>query len=559
MSVPIDYVYLLTGEIAEENLKLLVKSYDFLRVITAPVSVASFITKNQVLSLVEEKPKLKHGVIILPGMVKWDVNTFGNDHELNIIGGPRNINKIKNLGKKLQKIIDSGTKLTLKTVFDTIASLRVSNREKRMDYFNIIKERKELFTRIKNIDDESLSMINDLNFDVNINLEKLFTRPYRNFIIPKSEIFVGKDFPPALMAEIINAPEKEYQELKQQISYFLKSGADIIDIGTSPGKVQGERIEEIFKFIKDEFPEVITSIDSLEEKEIFAAIENGARCILSIDLGNREILSSLDKDLVLVLIPTNMKQGYFPASPTKRVEKLKSLIDAVQEEGFSNLLVDPILNSPINPGIVQALESFILYNQLEGEKWDIPFFIGGSNVSEMIDSASTGVNAMLATIGIELGAGMLFTTEDSAKCLGSTKEFREVRHMVFNAKIHHTYPKQTGFSTFNIKQEKSVLPSFYYSPDQAVKVNIKNEKYQKDPSSVYFKIMVDHYRDLIIVGGFQDDELIRVYEGVNAKTLGKKILADYPKLTREHVLYLGRELATAELHLKHHAVYIQDE
>ncbi|MEX2758177.1 MAG: dihydropteroate synthase, partial [Candidatus Sigynarchaeota archaeon] len=422
-------IWLVTGELAEKNISVLAAKNPSVRSITAPVSVASFITSKDVKKLVADNPDMASGIIVLPGMIRWNTAPLEDELGAIIVKGPCNAAELHQFIKGVVNIAKEHAGASRQELSMLIANLKRTKEQDREGYRAILEERAALLDRPGR---PPSPVQHEENQRV---LDKLHVQG-RNFRVAGSKFVIGKDFPPAIMAEIINAAAKPATEIDSQVEYFLASGADIIDVGATPGKHDPEALAAIVARIKKQW-RCIVSIDSLDEKEILASVDAGASIVLSIDEGNAGILPSLDKETALVIIPTNVKAGTFPTTPNERVGTLARLVKRARELGFTRIVADPILNSPIVPGFAISLEAFNKFAQaaVTDPDLDVPLFIGGSNVTEMIDTDSTGVNALLAVIGAELGAGILFTSEDSAKCIGSVKELRAERDMAFYASL----------------------------------------------------------------------------------------------------------------------------
>ncbi len=67
------------------------------------------------------------------------------------------------------------------------------------------------------------------------------------------------------------------------------------------------------------------------------------------------------------------------------------------------------------------------------------------NVTELLDSDSVGVNALLGGIAMELGASVLFTPEESGKTIGSVNQLSITSDMMFLAKNRGSYPEGSGY------------------------------------------------------------------------------------------------------------------
>ncbi|MHA1792964.1 MAG: DUF4346 domain-containing protein [Promethearchaeota archaeon] len=553
-------IWLISGEIALDSLRKIVNKNDDIKILIAPVSVAAFLTMKHLKKLVNEHPELHDGLIIIPGMAKINVNEIMDSLRVNVIKGPKNLNDLPRFLSHLKDLIKRNKDVDISEFIEIFQKEEHEKENFYQEYLNITIERKRVFKDVINLGQHS----GPIKFKENASISSNFKNVHRNFFIKDDDLIIGKDFPPVIMAEIINAPELEMSEVEKQIRFFLKEGAEIIDVGCTPGRSKPARIREIISFVKEKFNCPI-SIDSLDEDEILAGVESGASIVLSIDQGNKDVLASLDPGVAIVIIPTNVRKGILPKDARKRAEIIADLILEAQDQGFKKIVADPILNSPIIPGIIPSIDAFIQFSQMakQNSSLDVPLFIGGSNVTEMIDTDSTGVNSILATIGIELGAGILFTTEDSAKCLGSVHELAAARDLVYHAKIKNTYPKDLGHDALIVKKKAKPVLMFNKDDNKVDLIEASNSdslsSYTLDPSGIYFKIMVDHEEHCIHVGVFKRKQMIMLFKGDSAEYLGKKILRTLSGLSKEHSLYLGRELARAEDSLHYFSAYIQDD
>ncbi len=554
-------IWLVTGELAEKSLSGVIAKFPSVRIAVAPVTVASFLTSANVKNLVADRPAMASGVIILPGLIRWNPAPLEDELDAIIVKGPRNAVELHQFIKSVVAITKEHPNASRKELSRLIGALQRSREQEREGYLAVLQERAALL-------DAVTSPPPAVQYEENRLALPQLRVPGRNFRVAGSKFVIGKDFPPAIMAEVINAAGKPASEIDAQVEYFLASGADIIDVGATTGKKDPEALAAIVAAIKERW-HCIVSIDSLDEKEILAAVDRGASMVLSIDEGNVGILPSLDVGTALVIIPTNVKAGTFPSSPAERVAALTRVIKRARGLGFTRLVADPIINSPIIPGFVESLEAFTAFSRAarDDPDLDVPLFIGGSNVTEMIDTDSTGVNALLAVIGAELGAGILFTSEDSAKCIGSVKEMRAARDLAFHARLKGVQPKDLPFDAFNVKKKHKTIPSFDIPAKGAAPGSSVIDadapgaarQFRSDPSGTYFKFMVDHARGRIFAAAFNNSGMVHVFQGKTAESIGKEILALYDDLTQSHVLYIGRELARAEDSLAHGAVYVQDE
>jgi len=372
---------------------------------------------------------------------------------------------------------------------------------------------------------------------------------------------IGNNLPPPIIAEIVNCPEKSNEAIIRKVKHYIESGADVIDIGCVTNKQYPERVKEIVKLIRNNFNTLI-SIDSMERSEITAAVDEGVDLILSLDLGNYKDFLHLPREIPIVILPTNIKAAYFPKEPEIRVKNLFKLTQELKQNGFKKLIADPLLETPITPGICNSLEAYFLYKKQVtkdvNKNLELPLFFGISNVVELMDIDSVGINGLLSSIAIELDMGILFTVEHSTKLMEGVRELKECVKLNYISKYKSTPPINHGINVFKAKGKTSqALPEIDTS--DLINVEEKVLDYKPDKSG-YFKFHVNPYTKKIYVLFFSNDDiLLKTLIGNNAEALSKKILELNLTTNLEHANYIGRELAKAELCLNFGKPFLQDE
>jgi len=372
---------------------------------------------------------------------------------------------------------------------------------------------------------------------------------------------IGNNLPPPIIAEIVNCPEKSNEAIVRKINHYIESGADIIDIGCIANRPYPDRIKEIVQLIRNNF-NVLISIDSMEKSEILAAVDEGVDLILSLDLGNYKDFLSLPRDIPIVILPTNINEAYFPKEPDIRVKNIFNLTQELQQNGFKKLIADPLLETPITPGICNSLETYFLYKKQVtkeiNKNLELPLFFGISNVVELMDIDSVGINGLLASIAVELDMGILFTVEHSTKMTGGVRELKESVKLNYISKYKRTPPINHGINVFKAKGKTSqALPEF--DRTDAIFVKDYASGYIPDKNG-YFKFYVNHYTKEIYVLFYSNQKiLLKTLIGNKAETLSKKVLELNLTTNIQHINYLGRELNKAEFCLLTGKPYIQDE
>jgi dihydropteroate synthase-like protein len=369
-------------------------------------------------------------------------------------------------------------------------------------------------------------------------------------------LIIGRNLPPPIIAEIVNCTDKSDESIIKKVKHFIDSGADIIDIGCVSNKPNPLRVKEIIQILRKNF-NILISIDSMDNSEILAAVDMNIDMILSLDIGNYKDFVEIPKDIPIVILPTNIREGIFPRNPEIRIEKLQTLTKILKNHGFTKLIADPLLETPISPGICNSLETYFLYKKLPPED-QLPLFFGISNVVELMDIDSVGINGLLASIAVELDMGILFTVEHSPKLFGGVGELKESIRLNYLAKYRKTPPINQGLFLFKAKgKTDQKIPQI--KDDNAILVDKLTQDYIPDNKG-YFRIYVNKFTRKIFVLFYSNKEnLLYTFMGENAEALSKEVIKQ--DLTRDiyHLNYLGRELKKAEISLLLGKPYIQDE
>ncbi len=520
-------ILIITGVASYPILKKVIepiKEHD-IEVRKAPVSIAAFLSEDMVKNILKELPLIEYDIALLPGFVQWDAKNLESESSIKIRKGPEFASDLPWILKNLEKV-ELSNSIPVNKLFIIKGEVECNQIEKEQK--NIAK-----------------TQLGHHTFYIN---EKI------------SDIMVGRNLNPPIIAEIVNCTEKSDKNILKKAKHYINSGADVIDIGCVAYKPYPERVREIIKLIRNTF-NVLISIDSMDTQEILSAVDEGIDLILSLDLSNYEEFVNIPKDIPIVIIPTKIKAGYFPKDPKERIKNLLILTKKMYDIGFKKLIADPLLETPIAPGICNSLEAYFLYKKKVAEKenkaLELPLFFGISNVVELMDIDSVGVNGLLSSIAIELDIGILFTVEHSTKLMGGVAELKQCLNLNYLAKYKNSPPINHGIQIFKAKGKISQnTPKI---DNNMILVENLNKSYVPDENG-YFKIYVNHYSKKIIVLFFSiNHELIITYIGINSEVLSKEIIKNNLTNNIYHLNYLGRELSKAEICLNMGKPYIQDE
>lgn len=512
-------VLLVTGLLAENMVKHYAQeSRVKTEVFALNVPVAALLTPERIAN---DLKNLKHGdfdVILIPGLTRGNAEVIADTTGIPTFKGPR-------YAADLPTILDALDHAKFSTVTPACDILREELQRKALQ---------ELEAAEKN--------------------RNVLLRKSGNMLVGK--LAVGRDFPMRIMAEIVDAALMSNSEIQKLAKNYVTVGADIIDIGMVAGDARpsdAKRAVEAVKSVVD----VPVSIDSLDPDEIREAVSAGADLVLSADAGNIEKIAPFASNVAVVVIPTNQHVGYFPKEAEERVSFLEGLIEKARALGITRLIGDLILD-PSN-----VVESLIAFREFANRNLNVPLFVGVSNVTELIDADSVGVNALLAWLSSEVGASILLATEKSSKAKGSVREEVIASKMMFLAKKRGSVPKDLGLDVLVLKDKRNREEP--YNKDLETNANVVVVSSYSKPAVLddkgSFRIALDRIEGAIVALHYTSlkmNQPVNIIKGKTAESVYTKI-AELGLVTRiDHAAYLGSELAKAEVALKTGKEYIQD-
>jgi dihydropteroate synthase len=322
-----------------------------------------------------------------------------------------------------------------------------------------------------------------------------------------------------ILAEINNAPKLPASAFRAAADYFRASGADIIDVGCTPGLPfpgLGSAIAEL------RAAGMRVSIDSFDPVEIRQAVEAGAELVLSVNRSNLEVARELGGSGVRVVVIPDFGEG---------LETLENSLESLERWNV-RYLIDPIIE-PIGFGFMASLER---YAEVHRRYPAAEQLMGVGNITELTSADSTGVNAILLAICQEVGVGAVLTTEVIPWARGAVREIDIARRLMHYAVTHRTVPKAVDDRLLTVKDP--VILEYDESELRQLHSAVR------DPN---FRIFTD--RDTITV--FNNEIFVR---GTDIQEIFSQLGVDEPT----HAFYLGRELLKARLAITLGKTYRQE-
>ncbi len=464
-------ILLVTGRIAEEEVRKIAEKFGC-DIYVADIDVASFLTPSHLMDL----DLSGYDLVIVPGLARGDWKKLEKEKGVKIRLGPIHFSD-------------------LPLVLKNIENIELSHEIPACRLLNDIKTEEIL---------DTVEASGDFKFKI-------------------GDVEIGGRA--KIIAEIVDATELSNDELIERIEYYLKSGADIVDLGI-PMEFDSKEVRRVVKVARDHCDAL--SVDTFDRRAIEVAVEQGVDLIMSVSYENYDCVNVI-RDVAVVAVERDLEML------RKLVEKLRSRTDRV--------IADPILDPP-----PKVFESLVRYYEFRRRNPDVPMLMGMGNVTELMDADSVGVNALLACIAEEIGVELLFTTEASNKTRGCVRELRTAVYMSKASKLMNRPPKDFGFDLLMLKEKRAVSGP---APNGNIVEAEESKEFVRDPKGD-FRIWI--WKDRIVC---QHESVTIV--GKNAKEILDTAIRLDLVSRLDHAGYLGRELMKAEIALKLGKNYVQDE
>ena len=311
-----------------------------------------------------------------------------------------------------------------------------------------------------------------------------------------------------IVAEINNVPRLPPEDVLSEAQYFRTCGADVIDIGCTPGLA----FPGLGPLVRDlRAAGMRVSIDTFDREEIAIAVDAGAELVLSVNSSNIDVARDFAGTPTRVVVVPD-------AGGT--LDTLEPSVQALTRWGVSHLL-DPVIE-PIGVGFMASLER---YAEVRRRYPDAEMLMGIGNITELTAADSTGVNALLVAVCQELGIRTVLTTEVIPWARGAVREIDVARRLMHYAISKQTIPK--GIDDRLVTVKDPVVLTYAEDELRTLQAGIT------DPN---FRIYAD--RDGITV---MNNELF--IRGTDIQEIFGQLDVDDPV----HAFYLGKELARASL------------
>jgi dihydropteroate synthase-like protein len=328
------------------------------------------------------------------------------------------------------------------------------------------------------------------------------------------------DYDIAILAEINHAPRLPLPELVTQAKKAHADGADIIDLGGTPGEPWRE-VATAVTALRAEGLRV--SLDTFDPFEAEQGAKAGAELILSVNQSNRAAARSWGCEVVAV-----------PDQPAN-LEGLDATIEFLTGAGVP-FRIDPVIE-PIGFGFAASLGRFIEARR----RWpEAEMLMGVGNLTELTDVDSVGVNVLLLGICQELGIRSVLTTEVINWCRTCVRELDLARRLVHYASKQRVLPKHLEPNLVMLRDPKLREHGAARLDELAKQITERN-----------FRLFAEGGQLHVINGDLH-------LQGTEPFELFGQMQAKGP-IDAAHAFYLGYELAKATTALTLGKNYVQDQ
>ena len=322
-----------------------------------------------------------------------------------------------------------------------------------------------------------------------------------------------------IAAEINNAPKFARDELRRVADGYCASGADIVDIGCTPGfsfPGLGDVVGELTS------AGIRVSVDTFDPVEIRTAVEAGAELVLSVNGSNVDVARDLSGSGARVVVLPELGGTLDTLEPS--IEKLN--------RWDVPYLIDPVLE-PIGYDFMASLER---YAEVRRRYPNAEMLMGIGNLTEMTAADSTGVNALLIAICQELEVRTVLTTEVIGWARGAVREVDVARRLMHDAVTRRTVPKVADDRLVTTRDR-----------DMVTFTDEELRELQADITDTNFRIFADRSGITVL-----NNELM--VRGTDTQAIFEQLGVD----ESTHAFYLGKELTRASLAVTLGKTYRQD-
>src|SRR5690606_11622384 len=259
-----------------------------------------------------------------------------------------------------------------------------------------------------------------------------------------------------ILAEINDAARLTLEQMLDRAAYYRASGADVIDVGCTPGAAF-PHLAEAVRALKAAGYRV--SIDTFDKAEIRTAVAAGA-----------ERVRRADGTHLAVARGVSATAGVIPDCEAGLDARERNIVALARWS--VRYIVAPILE-PIGFGFAESLHR---YYEVRRRFPQAEILRGTANITELTDADTTGTTALLLGFCQELGIRYILTTEDAPWARGAVREADIARRLMHYAVARRSLPKRVDPRLVTVKDPEII--AYSEAELRALHVQIKDPNYR---------------------------------------------------------------------------------
>jgi dihydropteroate synthase len=326
-----------------------------------------------------------------------------------------------------------------------------------------------------------------------------------------------------IIAEITDAWRMSVGAITARAEQFRRDGADYIDLGGDPSLGVPDVGAKI-KMLKSRG--FLVSVDTFHRETMLMAREAGADMLLSVNSSNMDILDAPGAvNCPVVVVPDH------DLDESQYISSLEANMGRAARAGAA-AIADPILSPPLM-GFVPSLRRFFDYRAAHP---DVPMLMGAGNVTELLESDSAGVSALLAACLHELRIDYALTTEVAHWARGAVRELAAARGIMRAASCRRALPRRISPA---LRELKGKPPRYTAARLREMQASVTDGNWRifvaEDAVCVFNS-------EFFLIGG----DVAKIY-------------AEMGISDPNHAFYIGRELQKAAIAMRLKRDYVQDD
>ncbi|AEM39643.1 hypothetical protein Pyrfu_1789 [Pyrolobus fumarii 1A] len=343
-------------------------------------------------------------------------------------------------------------------------------------------------------------------------------------------------------------PKQDNNEFEEFVREVVEQKPDFIVFGDEEWLNDGE-YRRMLKHFVELVNDVPFGVESRRVERLLEALDYGASLVSGLSGSSLREFKAYRDQAFFVLQPFDDQRGLYPRDAHEKVTLLLKGIEVAREYGFQYVLLDPIVMPP-PLGFADSIEPYRILRDTHRIYGDCnyPLLFSLASLEDALATDSFPVFLFAGCIGFEVGASVFWIV---AKRGIEVSEARAALDVALASYVKHAPPVDLGVDLTllgSIRGERIPI-----GKGEVVRVESEVEPANFDRG--YIRIMVDRGE---IVAEYVEGSRRRVYRGKDGLSIARLVVRDF-SVNPEHAVYIGYELARAEIAARLRSGYVQDE